>query len=116
MTNLFLFTCFFVSLQPIIAFTSTIGILCMYWAQKYSIFNRMKRPVPGTDTVNVAMFQLIYLGGIFYSLGSLTWSNFFPDGYPKDALVPNLIALGFSIVIALLPYRAIFGLLFEDEG
>lgn len=83
LTNLFLFTCFFVSLQPIIAITSTVGIFCMYWAQKYAIFNRMKRPVPGTDTINVAMFQLIYLGGVFYSLGALTWSNFFPTGYPR---------------------------------
>ena len=88
----------------------------MYWSQKYSVFNRMRRPVPGTDLINVAMFQLIYLGGIFYSLGALTWSNFFENGFPKEALIPNLIALGFSILIALLPYRAIFGLLFEDEG
>lgn len=72
----------------------------------------MRRPVPGTDTINVAMFQLIYLGGIFYSLGALTWSNFFPEGFPEEALIPNLIALGISVVTALLPYRAIFGLLF----
>lgn len=87
----------------------------MYWAQKYSMFNRMRRPVPGTDVIHVAMFQLIYLGGIFYSLGSLTWSNFFPDGFPEEALVPNLIALGISVVMALLPYRAIFTLMFEEE-
>ena len=86
----------------------------MYWSQKNAIFNRMKRPVPGTDVVNVAMFQLIYMGGIFYSLGSLTWANFLPGGIPENALIPNLVALGISIIIALLPYKGIFGLLFED--
>lgn len=48
----------------------------MYWAQKYSLFHRSKRPVPGTNLVNNAMYQLILFGGIVYSLGSLTWSNF----------------------------------------
>lgn len=55
----------------------------MYWSQKYSLFNKMKRPVPGTDLVNVAMFQYIVFGGLAYSLGSLTWSNFLPGGIPK---------------------------------
>lgn len=113
--NLYLFTCFFVSLQPIIAYFSIAGVLTMYWAQKYSLFNRMRRPVPGTDVIHLTMFQLIYLGGIVYSLGSLTWSNFLPGGAPENALLPNLIALGVSVLTALLPYRAIFTLAFEDE-
>ncbi len=49
-----------------------------------------------------------------YSLGSLTWSNFFPDGIPKYALLPNLIALGVSVVILLFPYNLIFNLAFAD--
>ena len=106
LVNLFLFTCFFVSLQPIISLFAIAGMGMMYWAQKYSLFNRARRPVPGTDLINVAMSQIILLGGIFYSLGSLTWSNFFPDGIPKYALLPNLIALGISIFMALVPYRA----------
>lgn len=70
----------------------------------------MNRPVPGTDLVNVTMFQLILFGGLTYSLGSLTWSNFMPVGIPKEALLPNLIALGVSILMFLLPYRAIIAL------
>ena len=100
------------SLQPFVALSALAGVLTMYWAQKYAVFNRMRRPVPGTDVINVAMFQLVYLGGIFYSLGALTWSNFFPTGYPKEALIPNLIALGIAVITAFLPYRAIFRLVF----
>lgn len=88
----------------------------MYWAQKYSMFNRMQRPVPGTDLINVSMWQIIFFGGIFYSFGSLLWSNIEEDGIPKDALIPNLIAMAFGIVMFLLPYRAIFALVFEDEN
>lgn len=55
----------------------------MYWTQKYTLLNKMRRPAPGTDLVNVAMFQLILFGSFIYCLGSLTWSNFMPNGIPK---------------------------------
>lgn len=88
----------------------------MYWAQKYSLFNKMKRPVPGTDLVNVTMFQLIICGGVAYSLGSLTWSNLIPGGIPKSALIPNLVALGISLTMILLPYNAILLSLLDDTN
>ena len=112
--NLFLMICFFVSLQPIIAIFAVVGLFIMYWAQKNSIFNQTQRPVPGTDLINVAMFQIIVLGGIFYSIGSLCWSNFFPGYKPPGALAINLGALGVGIVMFMLPYRAIFVKCFED--
>jgi hypothetical protein len=74
--NLFLFTCFFVSLQPVIPLFAMLGIGLMYWAQRYSLYNRCKRPTPGDNVVNTTMFQLIYAGPLFYSLGSFCWSNF----------------------------------------
>ena len=114
MVNMFLFVCFFVSLQPVISLFAIMGYFLMYWGQKYCLFNRYKRPVPGTELINIAMYQLIYIGPLMYSLGSLTWSNFFPDGIPKYALLPNLIALGVSVVILLFPYNLIFNLAFAD--
>ena len=74
--NLFLFTCFFVSLQPIISIFAFFGMIFMYWSQKYSVLSRCKRPIPGTTAVNTAMFQLIHLGPLFFSLGNFTWSHF----------------------------------------
>ncbi len=74
----------------------------------------MQRPIPGTDLVNVTMFNLILLGGFFYTLGSLTWSNFMPNGIPKESLLPNLIALGVSILMFLMPYRAILALCSDE--
>ena len=114
--NLFLFTCFFISLQPIIILFTLGGLFVMFWAQKYSIYNRMKRPVPGTDLINNALGQLILAGGIMYSLGSLCWSNFFPGGIPAEALIPNIISLVFGIILFLFPYAAVFHCIFEDDG
>lgn len=105
LVSLFLFTCFFVSLQPIISVFAAVGMGLMYWTQKNSLFNRMRRPIPGTDMVNLSMFQLIICGGVFYCLGSLTWSNFLPGGIPAQALVPNLIALGVSLLALFMPYN-----------
>jgi hypothetical protein len=77
-----MFACFYVSLQPIVSFIALIGIFLIYWVHKYCLFNRYKRPIPGTDFVNDAIYQIIFLGPLVYSLGSLTWSNFDPKGIP----------------------------------
>jgi len=68
-----------VSLQPIIPLFAIAGLASMYWAQKYSLFSRCQRPVPGTKIINTAMSQMIYFGTIAYTLGSLTWANFLPS-------------------------------------
>ena len=76
----------------------------MYWIEKYSLFHRSQRPVPGIDTINLVMHQLIYLGGVTYALGSLTWSIFIEDTNFKNSLVANLIAAGLGLLIFIFPY------------
>lgn len=76
----------------------------MYWIQKYSLFNKSQRPVPGTDIVSFTVYQMLYLGAGFYALGSLTWSAFVNDDSFRNALLPNLIAAGIGILIFLFPY------------
>lgn len=105
--NVFMFACFFVSLQPIVSVICLLGFLLMYWVQKYCMFNRYKRPVPGTDLVNTAVYQMIFGGPLIYSLGSLTWSNFDPNGIPKEALLPNIIAAVLSGLLLVLPINTI---------
>lgn len=114
-TNVFMFVCFFVSLQPIIPAIALVGYLFMYWVQKYCFFNRYRRPTPGTDFVNIAVYQIIYLGPVLFCLGNLTWANFDEDGGPKRALLPNLIALGFACLNYFVPVNTIIiGCCFED--
>ena len=113
--NLFLFTCFFASLQPIIVIFSILGLQLMHWAQKHSVYARCKRPVPGGTTINNTMYQLIYLGGFFYTLGSLSWSSFFPQGMVNRGLVPNIVCLCLSLILFLFPYDLVFSQLYEDE-
>lgn len=71
------------------------------------MFYRYKRPVPGTDFVNSAVYHLIFLGPLIYSLGSLTWSNFDPNGIPPEAIVPNLLAVLFSVLLIIVPINPI---------
>ena len=80
--NLFMFVCFFVSLQPICVFVAILGYLFMYWVQKYSMFYRYRRPVPASDFINQAVYQFVHFGPFIFSLGSLTWSNLIPGGIP----------------------------------
>lgn len=114
--NVFMFNCFFVSLQPICVVAALLGYLMMFWVQKYCMFYRYRRPVPGSDFINQAVWQIIHLGPLLYSLGSLTWANFLPEGFPKNAIVPNLISLGFSILLVLVPIKSILvGCFFSDQ-
>lgn len=103
--NLFLFTCFFCSLQPIIILFAITGMLIMFWAQKYSLFYRCRRPTPGSKLVNTTMYTMIYLGPLFYSIGSFCWSNFFTAKF--IGIAPNLTATIISAVIFIMPYRFI---------
>jgi hypothetical protein len=52
------------------------------------------------------MHQLIYLGGIAYALGSLTWANFLNDSKFRNSLVANLVAAGLGFLIFIFPYEA----------
>ena len=106
--DIYLFTAFFVSLQPVIVFFALIGLMLFYWIQKYNVLNRIKRPVPGTSFINNAMFQLVSLGPIFYCLGALMWSHFIDSPSSVAYGIPNLVALGFSIAIFLLPFHTLF--------
>lgn len=112
-----MFCCYFVSLQPINVFFALIGYFLMFWVQKYCIFYRYRRPVPSSDFVNKACYQIIMFGPLLYSLGTLTWSSFLPDGFLNStALIPNLIAVGISVLIVILPLNTIvMGCCFSDK-
>jgi hypothetical protein len=90
-----------------------VGLFIMYWAQKYSLFNRCKRPTPGNNSINTAMYQLIYLGPAFYTIGSFCWSDFFKQSF--IGIAPNLTAAIISLIIFLLPYKSLVKNFFTDE-
>lgn len=94
----------------------------MYWVQKYCFFYRYRRPTPGTDFVNNAVYQLIFLGPLLFSFGNITWSNLDvlsgnPDDNPYKPLVPNLVAISLSALLLFVPVNTIIiGCCFELEG
>lgn len=111
-----MFVCFYVSLQPIVSLFALLGFFLMYWVQKYCLFNRYRRPVPGTDFVNNAVWRLLSLGAVVYSFGSMTWSNLAPNGIPREAILPNLVALGIALFLFILPMNTIIiGTCFSDS-
>lgn len=77
-------------------------MLLMFFAQKYCLYNQSKRPIPGNHTINTTMYQLIYLGPIFYTLGSFCGLSFL-DRSTSDQF-PNIVAAIISCAIFLLPY------------
>jgi hypothetical protein len=50
------------------------------------------------------LYQLLFFGPVAYALGNLTWSWFLPDPSFRNALVPNLIAAGLSLILFIFPF------------
>lgn len=111
MVNLFLFTCFFMPLQPIIVVFAIAGLIMMFWAQKYSLFYRCRRPIPGNKTVNTTMYTLIYLGPLFFGIGSFCWSHFFETSF--IGIAPNLTTCIIAAIIFILPYKGFVNLVIK---
>lgn len=105
------------SLQPIIIAFSIVAIGLNYFVQKYVLFHRSKRPVPGDKILYDTMVQFIYAGGLFYSLGSLTFINFIPKDIfqvPFNfALIANLIAIGISALSLFIPFSYLYAMFFD---
>lgn len=108
------------SLQPVIIAFTILGFLLNYWAIKYSLFHRCKRPVPGTRILYDTMVQFVYAGGLFYSLGSLSFINFIPkDIFAIElnfALIANLIAIGISALSLFIPFSYLYALVFDTKS
>ena len=83
-------------------------MILLYWIQKYNVLNKIKRPIPGTSFINDAMFQLISLGPLFYSLGAITWSHLLDTPSTTAYSLPNLISLGLGITLFIFPFHTIF--------
>lgn len=118
--SLYLWTCFFMSLQPIIIAFSILGLIINYWAVKYSLFHRCKRPVPGSKILYDTMVQFVYAGGLFYSLGSLSFINLIPqdlfDNKLNFGLIANLIAIGISTIALFIPFSYLYAIIFDTEN
>jgi hypothetical protein len=107
--NIYLFVCFYVSLQPVVVIFGLIGLSLFYLTQKWNLLNRFKRPIPGTGMIDRAVFQLVSLGPIFYSLGALTWSHFLATPSSVPMSVPNILAACLSAILFIFPIYTILG-------
>ena len=79
----------------------------MYWINKYSLYGRSQRPIPGNDILGFAMYQMIFFGPAALALGHLTWARFLSDdGFRSNSiLIINLIAVSLAAVAFLFPYE-----------
>jgi hypothetical protein len=114
--NLFLISCFFTPIQPISPIISVVGLILMYWSQKYSLLNRMKRPVPGSDMVNEAMSSVITFGPIMLAGGNMVFSDYLSAyGQGNLKFLLHLISIGVGVFFYLLPFKLIYRCIFSDD-
>lgn len=103
--SMYIFACFYASLQPLVVPLTIICFILMYFAEKVVLFKYSKRPVPGYNDTHEVMYWFIYLGPLAYALGSFMWIDAYPGDYV--AIIPNSIALIIGILIFVFPYSFI---------
>lgn len=101
--TMFLFACFYASLQPLVVPIIAGGLFLIYYAQKVSLLWFSKRPTPGSSEINTVMHYFIFAGPILFSIGSLCWTNILSSS--SHGLIPNVLALLISVIIFFFPYE-----------
>lgn len=101
---MYLFACFYATLQPAVVGITAAGLILYYWSEKTYFLRFTKRPRKGTKEVNDYMFYIVCLGPLCYTAGSVFWSF---DIYGPESKIPNLICFVLSIVIFFFPYTSV---------
>lgn len=101
------FTCFYLSLQPIIAAFSAVGLFLMYWVDKYEMIRRSKRPPPGSDIVHHTLLQFIYLCPLLFCLGALVWPWYLGE-LNTTRVHPYIVGCVIAGILFLIPMEIIF--------
>ena len=96
------------TLQPIISIVGVLGCVAGYWAHKYILFNRPKRPVPGTNLINTAIAQVFALGGLTMALGTLVIFELTTSETLPSVRIPIIVSIIMGGVVFLIPYEWIF--------
>jgi hypothetical protein len=69
-------TAFFMAVQPIIAVFAPVGLLLMYFTNKYRLLYRFNKPNFHSSSVNTMLTFILKLSLVAFSLGQLYFINF----------------------------------------
>lgn len=88
----------------------------MYWIQKYSLLNRSKRPIPGSDTVNLAVGQIIILGPTVLAVGQLVFIDILSDHSIQDmSFLVRFITVIITVIFYMIPFKIIYRLIYSED-
>jgi len=76
----------------------------------------MKRPVPGSDMINVTMSSVITLGPILLGVGALVFSDILSEhGEGNLKFLLHIISIGIGGFFYLLPFKIIYNCIFSED-
>lgn len=109
--DIFFFTCFYAPMVAGIIPLSLLGFFLMFWAEKYVLLNRSRRPLISCRTLTERAKSLILLGPMIIGFGGLIWVyKLLPQSSSFDSLIMaaylTLISVGFLYFIT--PFDSIF--------
>lgn len=103
-----IFTSFFLILQPVIAVFAVIGLLLMFFVNKYRILYRFFKPRFYSATVNSLVNYLLNLSPMIFALGMLVFINWQKDHYFSGTYYLNWAIFIIGGFFFIFPFRILY--------
>ena len=101
-------------MQPFVVMPAICGYFMMFWADKYCLLHRSRRPYILTKwlTDNVELF--IFLGPFIIAWGGFVWVCVTIDYYNSLAMAGYMTLLFLSVLFILTPFKSAFKCLWHQ--
>ena len=86
----------------------------MYWVQKFTLLNRNQRPIPGDDTINLVIAQLVTMGPVLFATGLLVFNYVLTVNTDTNFnFIIQLISVGLGALFYVLPFDTVYRKIFS---
>lgn len=93
---------------PGITASSLVSMFLMYWAEKYVLLNRSKRPPVHANALRMTAHTSMLLGPLILGIGGFIWVCILRVDISSIAFIAYMTLIGFGGLYFITPFRAIF--------
>lgn len=112
--DVFFFTCFYLPMHPFVVLPAIGGYFFMYWAEKYCLLHRSKRPFTRTQWLTENVELLYFLGPFILAWGGFFWVCVTINYFNSLAMAAYMTLLFLSLLFLLTPFRSWFKCLWHQ--
>lgn len=93
---------------PGITASSLVSLFLMYWAEKYVLLNRSRRPPIHAQALTMTAHTSMLFGPLIIGLGGFMWVCILRGDFSSIAFIAYMVLIGFGALYFITPFRSIF--------